>query len=135
MLSDKARAFKHAHAVLTIGWVVALPIAIFVGWIESVAFVSACSIYANAVGHASAWQASRAEVNGESNPSDAGSSSDPSAADEDSMLKTCLCCRSWPSNPSDAPAPIKTSYPPATSSHTRVKSDPGVALRFIRYMP
>lgn len=131
MLSDKARAFKHAHAVLTIGWVVALPIAIFVGWIESVAFVSACSIYANAVGHASAWQASRAEVNGESNPSDAPDASDSNEA----VKKTCLCCRSWPSNPSDAPTPIKMSYPPATSSHTRVKSDPGVALRFIRYMP
>lgn len=124
MLADKARAFKHAHAVLTIGWVLALPIAIFVGWIESVAFVSACSIYANAVGHASAWQASRAEVNG-SNPSD------PSGADDASA----------DSDPSDAdssshpPDQIKMSYPPACSSHTRVKSDPGVTLRFMRYMP
>jgi len=50
------------HAVLTIVWFVMLPVSIITGWIFAIAFVSACSIYANAGTHFSAWQASRAEL-------------------------------------------------------------------------
>jgi hypothetical protein len=52
---------KRLHALLTILWLVMVPVALATGWIASIVFVSACSIYANAVGHFSAWQASRAE--------------------------------------------------------------------------
>lgn len=56
-----ARTLRHVHAVLMVSWFVMVPVAIATGWIVSIAFISACSIYANAVGHFSAWQASRAE--------------------------------------------------------------------------
>lgn len=41
-------------------WVAAIPTAYFLGWIYSVAFVSLCSLYANA---ASDWAAYRADQN------------------------------------------------------------------------
>jgi hypothetical protein len=56
-----ADRLRHAHAVLMAAWFAMVPIALVTGWITSIAFVSACSIYANAVGHFSAWQAARAE--------------------------------------------------------------------------
>jgi hypothetical protein len=52
---------KRLHAILTILWLVMVPVALATGWIASIVFVSACSIYANAAAHASAWQSSRAE--------------------------------------------------------------------------
>ncbi len=61
-----ARSLRCAHALATIAWLLMVPAAIVTGWLYSVAFVAGCSIYANAVGHASAWQASRAEQEAES---------------------------------------------------------------------
>lgn len=58
----KANGLRHVHAVLTVAWFLVVPIAITTGWIGSIVFISACSIYANAVGHFSAWQAARAET-------------------------------------------------------------------------
>lgn len=61
---------RRGHAVLTVAWLVMVPVALMTGWIESLIFVSACSIYANAVGHFSAWQAGRAEESVERSGSD-----------------------------------------------------------------
>jgi ABC-type Mn2+/Zn2+ transport system permease subunit len=58
----KADWFRHTHATLTTAWLLMVPIAIATGWISSLIFISARSIYANAASHASAWQASRAET-------------------------------------------------------------------------
>jgi ABC-type Mn2+/Zn2+ transport system permease subunit len=60
-----ADRLKHTHLVLTIAWLAMVPISLITGWISSIVFIAACSIYANAASHASAWQASRAETNGE----------------------------------------------------------------------
>lgn len=57
-----AFGLRHIHAGLTILWLLMVPAALITGWVESLVFISACSIYANMVGHASAWQASRAET-------------------------------------------------------------------------
>lgn len=56
-----ARSLRRLHAYLTVLWLTMVPITIALGWIESVAFVAATSIYANAAAHAAAWQGSRAE--------------------------------------------------------------------------
>lgn len=56
-----AKMLRHVHAVLTIGWAIAIPVALATGWIRSLVFISAISIYANLAGHFSAWQAARAE--------------------------------------------------------------------------
>jgi len=56
--SDRwSRRFNLLRAVI---WALAIPVAYFLGWIYSVAFVSVCSLYANA---ASDWAAYRADQN------------------------------------------------------------------------
>lgn len=60
-----AKALRKAHGIATLAWLLMVPVSIVTGWLFSVAFVAACSIYANAVGHAAAWQASRAEQEAE----------------------------------------------------------------------
>lgn len=56
----KAATWVKFHAVLTPVWfLLIIPTVLF--WSESVLWVGLISCYANAVGHFSAWQASRAE--------------------------------------------------------------------------
>lgn len=47
---------------LTIFWLVMIPVSIFTGWINSVTYVAALSLWALVSGHWSAWQAARVEV-------------------------------------------------------------------------
>lgn len=61
-LALSPRGLQRLHGWLTIGWVAVIPFSIVTGWIYSIAFISGCSIYANASGHFSAWQAARTEV-------------------------------------------------------------------------
>lgn len=53
--------WRRFHAVATILWLLLVPLAIFTGWIYSVAFVSAISLYANVASHWAGWQAGRTE--------------------------------------------------------------------------
>ena len=48
---------KSSHAATTIGWALMVPIAWWLGWLESLVFISACSIYANFASHLAAWLA------------------------------------------------------------------------------
>lgn len=50
---------------LTLFWVAMIPIAYLAGWLKSVVFVSALSLWALVSGHWSAWQAARVEVHQE----------------------------------------------------------------------
>lgn len=52
---------KNLHLGLTVLWALMIPVALITGWIESIVFISAISIYANFAGHFSSWQAARAE--------------------------------------------------------------------------
>lgn len=56
-----ASALRSVHGVLTVIWLIMIPVALVTGWIYSLVFVSAISLYANVAGHFSAWQAARAE--------------------------------------------------------------------------
>lgn len=47
---------------LTIFWLAMIPVSIATGWISSVQYVSALSLWALVSGHWSAWQAARVEV-------------------------------------------------------------------------
>lgn len=49
------------HLVLLIAWVAMIPVSILTGWIASVVFIGACSLYANTAAHWAAMQAARAE--------------------------------------------------------------------------
>ena len=53
---------RRVNGWLTVFWIVMIPISIFTGWIHSVAYISALSLWALVSGHWSAWQAARVEV-------------------------------------------------------------------------
>jgi hypothetical protein len=52
---------------MTVLWLIMVPIALVTGWIESLVFISACSIYANAAAHFSAWEGAKAEKEAKEN--------------------------------------------------------------------
>lgn len=53
---------RRLNGWLTLAWLCMVPVAIVTGWIYSIVFISAISIYANVSGHLAAWQAARVEV-------------------------------------------------------------------------
>lgn len=53
---------RRVNGWLTIGWVLMIPVSIITGWISSVTYVAALSLWALVSGHWSAWQAARVEV-------------------------------------------------------------------------
>jgi hypothetical protein len=56
---------RRVNGWLTIGWIVMIPVSYVMGWLNSVVYVSALSLWALVSGHWSAWQAARVEVNQE----------------------------------------------------------------------
>jgi hypothetical protein len=54
---------RRVNGWLTIFWIAMIPISIATGWISSVTYVAALSLWALVSGHWSAWQAARVEVN------------------------------------------------------------------------
>lgn len=53
---------RKVNGWLAIFWVAMIPPSLLLGWVTSVTFVSALSIWALVSGHWSAWQAARVEV-------------------------------------------------------------------------
>jgi len=53
---------RRVNGWLTIFWVAMIPISMAMGWLNSVVYVSALSLWALVSGHWSAWQAARVEV-------------------------------------------------------------------------
>jgi hypothetical protein len=53
---------RRVNGWLTILWIVMIPISVITGWITSITYVSALSLWALVSGHWSAWQAARVEV-------------------------------------------------------------------------
>ena len=53
---------RRLNGWLTMFWIVMIPLSIATGWISSVTYVAALSLWALVSGHWSAWQAARVEV-------------------------------------------------------------------------
>jgi hypothetical protein len=53
---------RRVNGWLTVVWIVMIPVSLATGWVKSVVFVSALSLWALVAGHWSAWQAARVEV-------------------------------------------------------------------------
>jgi hypothetical protein len=53
---------RRLNGWMTVFWIVMIPVSFELGWLKSVAFVSALSLWALVTGHWSAWQAARVEV-------------------------------------------------------------------------
>ena len=54
---------RRVNGWLTVFWIVMIPVSVATGWVQSVVYVSALSLWALVSGHWSAWQAARVEVN------------------------------------------------------------------------
>jgi hypothetical protein len=53
---------RRVNGWLAVFWVAMIPISLYTGWVKSVVYVSALSLWALVSGHWSAWQAARVEV-------------------------------------------------------------------------
>lgn len=53
---------RRLNGWFTLFWIVMVPVSLFAGWLDSVRYVSALSLWALVSGHLSAWQAARVEV-------------------------------------------------------------------------
>lgn len=56
------KRFMVANAIMTVFWIVMVPVSVALGWVDSVAYVSALSIYALVASHLSTYAAARTEV-------------------------------------------------------------------------
>lgn len=52
-----ARTWRRVNFWLAVAWAVMVPVAVVTGWLYSIAFISAASIYANFASHIAAWRA------------------------------------------------------------------------------
>jgi hypothetical protein len=62
MVQGDAAFMRRVNGWLTVFWIVMIPVSIAMGWLKSVAYVSALSLWALVSGHWAAWQAARVEV-------------------------------------------------------------------------
>jgi hypothetical protein len=53
---------RRVNGWLAVFWILMIPVSIYSGWVKSVVYVSALSLWALVSGHWSAWQAARVEV-------------------------------------------------------------------------
>ncbi len=53
---------RRVNGWFTVFWIVMIPVSLMTGWISSVTYVAALSLWALVSGHWSAWQAARVEV-------------------------------------------------------------------------
>ena len=60
-IQGDATFMRHLNGWLTIFWVVMIPVSLAMGWLKSVTYVSALSLWALVSGHWSTWQAARVE--------------------------------------------------------------------------
>ena len=56
------RFMRRVNGWLTVFWIAMIPVSYELGWLKSVVYVSALSLWALVAGHWSTWQAARVEV-------------------------------------------------------------------------
>jgi len=62
LVQDDPVFMRRVNGWATVFWIVMIPVSLFAGWLDSVVYVSALSLWALVSGHLAAWQASRVEV-------------------------------------------------------------------------
>jgi hypothetical protein len=62
LIEGDPKFMRKVNGWLTIFWIVMIPVSLAMGWLSSVVYVSALSLWALVSGHWAAWQAARVEV-------------------------------------------------------------------------
>ena len=57
VLDPSVKHVRRANAFAAFAWLAMVPVSVVTGWIYSIAFTGACSIYANFISHAAAQRA------------------------------------------------------------------------------
>jgi hypothetical protein len=60
-LFQDPKFLREFHGWTTIFWILMIPVSLLTGWINSVTYVAALSVWALVASHWAAWQASRVE--------------------------------------------------------------------------
>jgi len=61
-LNNEPRLMRRAQGWLTVFWVAMIPASLLTGWVKSVTFVSALSLWALVASHGAWWAAASVEV-------------------------------------------------------------------------
>ena len=61
-LNNEPRLMRQTQGWLTVLWVVMIPVSLVTGWVKSVTFVSALSLWALVASHGAWWAAASVEV-------------------------------------------------------------------------
>ena len=80
------KLMRRVNGWLTIFWIAMIPVSIVMGWLTSIAYVSALSLWALVSGHWAAWQAARVEVNQERETQ----TTEPSPSSADALPRPAL---------------------------------------------
>jgi hypothetical protein len=62
MVQGDPTFMRRVNGWLTVFWIAMIPVSYLAGWLNSVVYVSALSLWALVSGHWAAWQAARVEV-------------------------------------------------------------------------
>jgi hypothetical protein len=62
LVQGNPKFMQAVNGYLTIFWIIMIPVSLVTGWINSVTYVAALSLWALVSGHWSAWAAARVEV-------------------------------------------------------------------------
>ncbi len=62
MVQGDPTFMRRVNGWFTVFWIAMIPVSVVSGWIHSVTYISALSLWALVSGHWSAWQAARVEV-------------------------------------------------------------------------
>lgn len=62
LIEGDPKFMRKVNGWLTIFWIMMIPVSLVMGWLSSVVYVSALSLWALVSGHWAAWQAARVEV-------------------------------------------------------------------------
>jgi hypothetical protein len=103
---------RRVNGWLTIFWIIMIPISMAMGWLNSVVYVSALSLWALVSGHWSAWQAARVEVAQHKQAQEAAQQDLPGEIVDRLVEETTLTPDPAGAGQSAAPAPASNS--PAT---------------------
>ena len=89
---------RRVNGWFTVFWVVMIPVSIVTGWISSVTYVAALSLWALVSGHWSAWQAARVEVE-QARQEQKKEEEDLPERSSIGWSRTLTCSRTWDDDP------------------------------------